>query len=187
MDSFYSESELKQLGLKSYGKNVKISRFARIYSPESIEIGDNVRIDDFCILSGCICLGSYIHISPYSGLFAGDAGIEVKDFASISSQCILYSISDDFSGNSLFSPLVPDEFRGVKKQKIIIEEYGLIGTGTTLLPGAHINVGTAVGAKSLIYNKTESWKIYAGIPAKIINDRSMKMLEYAAEIKNKIF
>lgn len=50
MTSFYSEEELRSIGLKSYGKNVLISRFARIYGAESISIGNNVRIDDFCIL-----------------------------------------------------------------------------------------------------------------------------------------
>lgn len=49
-NSFYSRDELAGLGLKSYGENVLISRFARFYSPGTIEIGSHVRIDDFCIL-----------------------------------------------------------------------------------------------------------------------------------------
>lgn len=52
--SFLSQKELEEIGFCSYGTNVKISRYARIYSPEKIKIGDNVRIDDFCILSGKI-------------------------------------------------------------------------------------------------------------------------------------
>lgn len=78
--SFYSEEELKEIGLKSYGKNVLISRNATIYGADKISIGDNVRIDDFCILSGNISLGSYIHIAAYCGLFGGDAGIIMEDF-----------------------------------------------------------------------------------------------------------
>ena len=62
MNTFYSENELQKLGIKSYGKNVLIGRNAILYSPESLEIGHDVRIDDFCILSGKITLGSYIHI-----------------------------------------------------------------------------------------------------------------------------
>ena len=49
MNSFYSARELRKIGLKKYGDNVKISRFANFYSPEKINIGDNVRIDDFCV------------------------------------------------------------------------------------------------------------------------------------------
>ena len=63
MTSFYSEEELKSLGLKHYGKNVLISRKCSIYSAESISIGNHVRIDDFCILSGEITIGDYCHIS----------------------------------------------------------------------------------------------------------------------------
>ncbi len=51
MDSFYSRDELKKIGLKKYGENVFLSKKASIYNPEKIEIGNNVRIDDFCILS----------------------------------------------------------------------------------------------------------------------------------------
>ena len=52
--SFYSREELLDLGLKSVGENVRISRKVSIYGAEQISIGDNVRIDDFCILSGII-------------------------------------------------------------------------------------------------------------------------------------
>ena len=60
--SFFSESELKAIGFLKYGKNVLVSRKASIYNPEQMVLGDNIRIDDFCILSGNIKLGSYIHI-----------------------------------------------------------------------------------------------------------------------------
>ncbi len=84
--SFYSENELAEIGFKSFGQNVMISKKASIYGAGSIEIGNNVRIDDFCILSGKIKLGDYIHISAYSSLFAGDKGIEMKDFCTLSSR-----------------------------------------------------------------------------------------------------
>lgn len=58
--SFLTEEEIKSLGFKKYGDNLKISRFAHFYTPSTIEIGNNVRIDDFCILSGNIKLGSNI-------------------------------------------------------------------------------------------------------------------------------
>jgi len=81
--SFYSEEELITIGLKSYGQMVKISRYARIYSPEKISVGDNVRIDDFCILSGDITIGSNIHISAYVALY-GTKGIIMEDYSGIS-------------------------------------------------------------------------------------------------------
>lgn len=83
MTSFYSEEELKSLGLKSYGKNVLISRKVSIYGAENISIGNNVRIDDYCILSGEIIMGSNIHISAYVALY-GAKGIEMQDYTGIS-------------------------------------------------------------------------------------------------------
>ena len=88
--SFYSDDELQQIGFKSIGKNVKISRKASIYSPQNISIGDNVRIDDFCILSGNITLGSHIHISAYVALY-GAMGIVMENYSGISPKSVIYS------------------------------------------------------------------------------------------------
>ena len=48
---FYSQKELNKIKFKHLGKNVLISDKAAIYNCEKISIGDNVRIDDFCIIS----------------------------------------------------------------------------------------------------------------------------------------
>lgn len=40
--SFLTEEEIKSLGFKKYGDNLKISRFAHFYTPSTIEIGNNV-------------------------------------------------------------------------------------------------------------------------------------------------
>ncbi|EAO54015.1 O-acetyltransferase (cell wall biosynthesis) [Bacillus thuringiensis serovar israelensis ATCC 35646] len=72
MNSFYSQEELKKIGFLSVGKNVLISKKASIYNPGAISIGNHVRIDDFCILSGKITIGSYSHISAvYSVIWRG--------------------------------------------------------------------------------------------------------------------
>ena len=65
MNSFYTQNELENLGFKKLGKSVLISRNAVFYGIGKITIGDFVRIDDFCILSGDIILGSHIHIAAY--------------------------------------------------------------------------------------------------------------------------
>ena len=74
--SFLSSEELKNFGFKAIGTNVFISRKVSIYSPQSISIGNNVRVDDFCILSGNITLGSYIHISAYTALYGRNGADE---------------------------------------------------------------------------------------------------------------
>ena len=62
--STYSQDELFAFGFKSIGKNVLISRKASIYGADKIEIGNNVRIDDFCVLSSGddgFLIGNNIH------------------------------------------------------------------------------------------------------------------------------
>lgn len=177
-NSFLSKEELKTLGLKSYGVNVLISKKASLYDISQISIGNNVRIDDFCILSGKIALGNYIHISAGTYLYGGDTGIEMKDYSAISSRSAVYAISDDFSGDFLTNSMVDERFRNVIKKRIVIEKYATIGTNVTILPGANVAEGCVIGAMSLVKEYTEPWGIYVGIPCKRIKERSRRILEY---------
>lgn len=72
MSSFYSTDELSKIGFKHIGNNVLLSKKTSIYGVENISIGDNTRIDDFCILSGNITIGNYVHIAAFCSLFAGN-------------------------------------------------------------------------------------------------------------------
>lgn len=180
-NSFYSNEELKQLGLKQYGNNVCISRKASFYGAERISFGDNVRVDDFCILSGRITIGNCVHIAAFSGLFGGDEGIIINDFANISSRVCVYALSDDFSGASMTNPMIPDFLKNVCQKKVVISRHVIIGTGSTVLPGVTVGEGAAIGAMSLVNSDIESWKICAGIPAKRIKDRGKAILQREKE------
>ncbi len=176
--SFYTAAELGELGLRKFGENVLISRKASIYTPDKIEIGNDVRIDDFCILSGSggIKLGSYIHIAPYCALF-GASGIEMGDFTTLSGRVSLYSESDDFSGESLTNPTVPQNYKpGYRGGKIILRRHAIVGSNSTVLSGVTLDDGASVGAHSLVLRNCEAWGVYFGVPAKRIKDRSRKVL-----------
>lgn len=175
--SFYSADELLQIGFSAVGQNVLISKKASFYGVGSIAIGDNVRIDDFCILSGKITLGRNIHIAAYSALYGGDAGIVVHDFANVSSRVCIYAISDDYSGETMTNPTIPEKYKNVFSKKVVIERHVIIGSGSTVFPGVIVKEGTAIGAMSLCKESTEPWNIYAGIPLKKIKPRSNALLE----------
>lgn len=179
--SFYSEEELREIGLYTYGKNVLISRNATIYGADKINIGDNVRIDDFCILSGNITLGSYIHIAAYCGLFGGEAGIIMEDFTTLSSRCAVYGVSDDYSGAALTNPMLPDKFRNVMEGAVTIKKHSIIGTGSSILPNVTIGEGCSVGSMSLVNKSIDAWGIYVGIPCKRIKERKKDLLELEKE------
>lgn len=181
MNSFYSNEELARLGLKKFGKNVLISRKASIYGAQNITIGDNVRIDDFCILSGKITLGNYIHISAYAALYGGDAGIVMKDFSGVSSRCAVYAVSDDYSGAAMTNPMVPEECRNVIGGPVVLEPHVIVGSGSTVMPNVTIGEGTAVGSMSFVNKDLDAWGIYVGVPCKWMKERSKELLKKAED------
>lgn len=174
--SFYERDELKELGLKKIGNNVLISRYAHFYGREDIEIGNNTRIDDFCILSGHITIGDNVHIAAYSALFSGKYEIKIGDFTAISSRCSVYAESDDYTGISLSGAIRDERFRQTIGGNIILEKHVLIGTGCTVLPGVQIEEGVSVGAMSLINHNLSPWSVYAGIPVRKIGVRNKGVL-----------
>lgn len=167
------------------GKDVTISPRAVIYNEENLVIGDHVRIDDFCILScgGGLVIGSYVHLAPYSNYHAG-AGIRIGDFVGISAHCAFYSTSDDYSGEAMFSPMIPDKFKKVHRAPISIGRHTLIGHAVTVLPGVTIGEGVAIGAHSFIASNLKSWTIYAGTPVKYVKNRSRNLLNLEREFLN---
>jgi acetyltransferase-like isoleucine patch superfamily enzyme len=174
MNSFYNNSELSNLGFRSLGKNTLISKKVSFYGIENMNIGDNVRIDDFCILSGHITLGSNIHISAYCALY-GSNGIEMEDFTGLSPRCTIFSATDDFSGNYLIGPMVDKHLTNITGGKVLIRKYSQIGAGCILFPAITIEEGVAVGAMSLVNKTLSEWSIFCGIPAKKIKGRNKQL------------
>lgn len=180
--SFYSEEELATIGLKSYGHGVFISRYARLYSPECITIGDNVRVDDFCVLSGNISLGSNIHIAPFCALYGNSGGgVLLRDFSGLSARVTIYAAIDDFSGEYAVGSMAPIDKRRLISGSVILEKYVQIGAGTCIFPNVVIGEGTAVGAMSLVKTSLPEWGIYAGIPVRKLKDRKKRLVELLKE------
>ncbi len=184
MTSFYSEEELKDLGLGAYGDEIYISRKCSIYSPDKIILGSHVRIDDFCILSGNIIIHDYVHISAYVSLFAGHSKIEIESYSGISSRCAVYAESDDYSGEFMINPMIPDKYRHIQSGKVNIGKYVVVGTGGTILPGVTIAEGASIGAMSLINRDIAPWTINFGIPCRKVKDRSRKLLRCEEDWRN---
>lgn len=176
MNSFFSQEELESIGFKTIGSSVLISRNAMFYGVDKISIGDHVRIDDFCILSGNITLGSHIHISAYCALY-GSYGIEMDDYTGLSPRCSVFSATDDFSGDYLISPMVDKAQFNVTGGKVVIRKYSQVGAGCVILPDLTIEEGVAVGAMSLVNRTLPEWSICAGVPVKRIKERRNGLLK----------
>lgn len=182
MSSFYTEEELKKIGFKSVGNEVYISKKASIYSPEKISIGNHVRIDDFCILSGNIEIGNYVHIAAYVALY-GKEGIKISDFCGCSARCIIYSATDDFSGEYMVSPMVPEELTNVTGGKVTLEKFVQLGVNTVVMPNLTIGEGTSVGAMTFVNKSLDKWGIYVGIPCRRIKDRKRNIEDLSKNLK----
>ncbi len=182
MTTFYSPEELKELGIKEFGENVLISRNAILYSPATLTIGHDVRIDDFCILSGTIVLHNFIHIAQFCGLYGGDSGVEMMDFTSLSSKCSIYAVSDDYSGESMTNPMIPMKYKpGSIDSKVTIGKYVAVGASSVVLPGVTLAEGSSFTAMSLCARDSAEWTVNAGVPARRVKDRSRKLLELEQE------
>jgi galactoside O-acetyltransferase len=173
---FLTNEELSHLGFKKVGRNVRISQKASIYDCEKIEIGDNTRIDDFCVLSGKIYIGRNVHIAVFCNVAGGDEGVTLSDFAGLAYGCQIFSQSDDYSGKSLTNPTVPDVYKHETKAAVFLGRHVIVGACSVIFPGVVIGEGTAVGAMSMVTKSTLAWSIYFGIPAKKIKNRNCALL-----------
>lgn len=177
ISSYYSEGEISSKNFLKVGNNVKVSKLASFYGQEHISFGNNVRIDDFCIISGNIVIGNNVHLAAGCYLFGGDAGIILEDFVGLSSRVVVYAVSDDYSGLSLTNPTIPLKYRSVVQAEVILRRHVIVGTGSVILPGVEIGEGSAVGALSLVNKSLPSWKICLGIPARPKAERKNNLID----------
>ena len=172
-------AELRDLGIGSAGDDILVHESAILVDVEHIHLGSNVRIDPFSILSaagGFIRLGSYVHIAAHSDIFGGK-GVTMEDFSGLSQGVRVYSVSDDYSGNSLTNPTVPRKYVRTKAGEVRLGRHVIVGSGSVILPGVSIGDGSSVGALSLVRKSLRPWGIYAGSPVKRIGSRSQALLE----------
>lgn len=182
--SYLSDDELKALGFKCIGKNVKVSKSAAIYDAHKIELGDHVRIDDLCILSGRIVIGDYCHITPMCLLAGGEPGIYLGDYCTLAYGVKVFSQSDDYSGESMVNSLINKKYKNETFAPIVIEKHVILGANSVVLPGVTISVGCSFGAMSLVNKSTSSWGIYVGNPVRYLKQRSKRILELEKDFIN---
>ncbi|MGW8461571.1 acyltransferase [Pseudomonas sp. GL-B-19] len=184
-----SREQIEQMGFSHVGENSRLSDKAAYYNCANIVIGNNVRIDDFCVLSagiGGIEIGCYIHIAVYTSLI-GAGKITLCDFSNISSKVAIYSSNDDYSGSSMTNPMVSEEFTNINFADVTIGRHVIIGCGSIVLPGVTLAEGVAVGALSLVSESCTEFGIYTGVPVRRIKERKRDLLALEqAFLKNQI-
>src|SRR3954447_18476145 len=175
---YLTEVDLAGEGIKKLGSNVRVHETAILVDLERIEIGSNVRIDPYCVLSaagGHLKIGSYIHIGSHNVTVAG-GGVELADFVNLSQRVRIYSVSDDYSGESLTSPMIPRHLSRPLSGTVRLGRHVIVGSGSVILPQVTIGDGCAIGALSLVTQSLPDWGIYAGIPVRLLRARSRRLL-----------
>lgn len=174
-----SREAIEALGFAFVGDNVQISDRTSFYGVTRITLGNNIRIDDFCVISagaGGITIGNHVHIAVGASLIGGGK-ITLCDFVGISSRASIYSSNDDYSGAAMTGPTLPGEFTNVRHADVFMGKHVIVGSGSVILPGVTLQEGVAVGALSLVYKNCEAFGIYAGNPARRIKERKRDLLE----------
>jgi len=174
-----SRESLESIGFASVGANVQISERASFYGASRIILGDNVRIDDYCVLAagiGGVELGRYVHIAVGSSLI-GAGKITLSDFSGLSSRVSIYSSSDDYTGAAMTNPTVPSEYTCVTHADVFLGKHVIVGSGSVILPGVTLEEGVAVGALSLVNKNCAAFGIYSGNPARRVSERKRDLLE----------
>jgi len=148
--AYLNSDQLAAYGFKSIGRNVRISDKASIYNSELIEISDNSRIDDFCVVSGLAGISKNVHIAVFCDIAGGENGVILMDFSGLAYGCPVFSQSVNYSEKSLTNPIVPDKYKFETKAKILIESHSIVGACSIIHPGVTLEEGTAVGVKSMV-------------------------------------
>lgn len=186
--AYLNEEQIANIGFKSIGYNVLISDRVSFYGADRISIGNDVRIDDFCLISAGILgidIGSHVHLAAGCYLF-GMEKITLSDFSGLSSRVSIYSSSDDYMGHALTNPTIPEDYRNIESLPVFLGRHVIVGSGSIILPGSHLDDGVAIGALCLVNTYCESFGVYAGNPLRFVKERNKGLLVKEAHLNNKI-
>jgi len=174
------------------GRNVNFGMNVVLRHPHKIVIGDNVVIDDNCLLDAKgehnkgIVIGSGSFIGRNTILSCKDGDIEIGENANIGFNCEIFSASKVTLGkNALFAAycyLIGGEHtysrtdisvleQERKSDGIIIKDNVWLGASVKVTDGAHIGRDCIIGTSAVVRGVIPEFSIAVGIPAKVIKNR----------------
>ena len=181
---------LYPLLLGSCGRNVVFGQNVVLRHPHKIHVGDNVVIDDNCLVdakgdaNAGIRIGSGVFIGRNSILSCKNGDIEIADGANIGFNCEIFSASRVRVGrNTLIAAYTylvggdheaaRDDGRAVIEQGrtsagIDVGEGAWIGAGVTVLDGVSIGDRAVIGAGAVVRERVEAGATAAGVPARVV-------------------
>jgi len=131
-------------------------------------------------------IGHDVHIYPGVRIFVPN-GLTVGNHVSISSYVIITTAGTVDIGNNVLigygtkilsaNHKIPDDQgtifgSGHDCEPVVIENGVWIGANAVILPGVNIGEGAVVAAGAVVNKDVDAYTIVAGVPAKIIRERS---------------
>jgi acetyltransferase-like isoleucine patch superfamily enzyme len=178
--------------LASCGRNVIFGQNVVLRHPHKIHIGDNVMIDDNCLVDAKgttntgIRIGSGVFVGRNTILSCKNGNIALADGANIGFNCEVFSASDVSIGKNtlvaaycyliggdhdMADPEVPVIDQGRKSVGVHVGDGAWLGAGAKILDGVDIGDLAVVGAGAVVRASVPAGAIAAGVPAKIIGQR----------------
>lgn len=178
--------------LGACGRNVIFGQHVVLRHPHKIRIGDNVVIDDNCLVDAKgdanrgITIGSGVFIGRNTILSCKNGDIDVEDGANIGFNCELFSASRVRVGRdallAAYCYLIggdhdfSDPSRAVLEQSrksagVSVGEGAWLGAGVKVLDGASVGDRAIVGAAALVRDAIPAGAIAVGVPARVVGQR----------------
>jgi galactoside O-acetyltransferase len=107
----------------------------------------------------------------------------MKDYSGVSSRVSIYSSSDNYDGEYMTNPCLPNHVTNTLHKEVIIGKHVVIGSNSVVLPGVNLTDGCSIGAMSLVNKSVDGPYILAGIPAKKIRERKSNIFNLEKNIK----
>ncbi len=191
-------SKLYPLILGKVGRNVAFGVNVTIRHPSKIRIGDNVVIDDNCVLdakgdgNNGITIGNGVFIGKNTILTCHDGDIVLEDNVNIGFNCVISSLSSIVvKKNNLLASFVylvggdhiadrtdvPVLFQGRTSKGIVIGENCWLGAQVTVLDGSVIGRDCIIGANAVVNGEIPDFSIAVGTPARVLRDRRAQKTE----------
>lgn len=191
----FLRSKLYPLLLGRVGRGVVFGTNVVLRHPHKIFIGDNVVIDDNCMLDAKgssndgIFMGDRVFLGRNSILSCKDGNIRLEDGVNIGFNCEIFSSSEVVVGAATliaaYSYLIGGGNYDLERQDIpFAEQEGLdsqggihvepnvwIAADVKLLDGARIGIGSVIGAGSVVRGEIPPHSVAAGTPARVIRSR----------------
>lgn len=188
----FLRSKLYPLLLARVGRGVIFGRNVVFRHPHKIFLGNNVVIDDNCLIDAKgrdnygIVIGDNVFVGRNTILLCTDGDICIEDNVSIgfnseimsanyvklgknvliSSYCFLNAATHDFRRTD-----IPVSEQASIGRKIVLEENVWLAANVTILDGITIGNDTIVGAGAVVTKDLPPLSVAVGVPAKVVRSR----------------